>query len=195
MKTRSGFIAMFLVMTVEPFALAQHGGVHLTDAEIGRHENNPTTIDFQRAPLVQATNKQREAFAKCMATTEVAGRTGRSMGDNTYWNGLHGPYNLSAVYRYKDQFESALTEMEAAHRQFLTTLSQDQVTKLKTHLSRLEHLHALLIVQMSRLEKDLKAVRPDSYRTSIEVYDIGTTIDNWHYEHGQIAKKIGIVKK
>ncbi len=194
MKTRIGVIATFLMFIACPFALAQRGGVDLAVAEIGRPRYNPPKIDPRRALLMQTTDIQREAFAYCMTATESARKTGRLMGDNSYWYGTHGPYDFSAIYRNKDQLQSAVTAMARAHRQFLMTLSSHQDTALRASLGKLEQLQVVLNLQMSRLEEELTVARPDSHRTSVDVYDLGATVDQWRYEHKKIAKKMGIEK-
>lgn len=198
MKRRIGVIAAFLVFASAPFALALHGGggTHFADARIGDTGHGSTKVDPRRALLtqMQATGIQREAFAHCMTATETARKTGRLMGSNSYWNARHGIYDLSAVYRSKPQLQSALTDMAAAHEQFLKALNQDQDTALGPDLSKLEHLHASLDLEMSQLGEELGAVRPDKFRISTSVYEIGKTIDKWHSEHKRIAKKMSISK-
>ncbi len=177
MKMRIGVVAMFLVFVTVPFSLARQGGAH-----------------FSSAKLDQATGNQREAFALCMTTTEAARKTGRQMGSNSYWNAKHGIYDLSAVYRNLPQLQPALTDMAAAHQRFLKVLSQDQDAALGPDLGRVERLQTALNLEMSQLNEQLMAVRPNKFQISTSVYEIGKTIDKWHSEHKKIAKKIGISK-
>jgi hypothetical protein len=196
MKSKIEVIATFLLLATAPFALAQRegGGVHFSGAGFMSSGHDSTKIDSRRASVMEATGIQREAFASCMMATETVRKTGRSMGSNSYWNARHGIYDLSAVYRSKPQLQSALTDMAAAHEQFLKVLSQDQDTALGPDLSKLEHLHASLDLEMSQLGEELEAVRPDKFRISTSVYEIGKTIDKWHSEHKRIAKKMSISK-
>lgn len=194
MKMHIGLIATFLVFATAPFALAQHGGAQFSDAGIVYAGHNSTKLDSGRALLMEATGIQREAFAYCMTATEAARKTGRSMGSNSYWNARHGIYDLSAVYRGEPQLQTALTDMATAHEQFLKVLSQDQDTTLEPNLSKLEHLQTGLNLEMSQLNEELTAVRPDKFRVSTGVYEIGKTLDKWHSEHKRIAKKLSISK-
>jgi G:T/U-mismatch repair DNA glycosylase len=187
MKMRIGVIATFLMLVIVPFVLAQHGGAHFSGAGIADAGHNSTKLD-------QATGIQREAFAYCMTTADAARKTGRQMGSNSYWNAKHGIYDLNAVYRGKPQLQLALTDMAAAHQQFLKVLSQDQNTALGPNLSRLEQLQTGLNLEMSQLNQELRAVRPDRFRASTSVYEIGKTLDKWRSEHKRIAKKMSISK-
>jgi hypothetical protein len=101
-------------------------------------------------------------------------------------------YDLKAVYRKKDQFQSALAGMTAVHQQFLEVLSQNQATELGPNLSKLERLQGDLNSQMSQLNEELTAARPDSFRVSTRLYGIGKTIDKWRSQHRKIAKEMGI---
>jgi adenosylmethionine-8-amino-7-oxononanoate aminotransferase len=129
-----------------------------------------------------------------MMATETARKTGRSMGSNSYWNARHGFYDLSAVYRGKTQLQSGVTEMAATHQQFLNVLNQEQKTALEPKLNKLQQLQTNLNLEMSQLDEELMATRPDKFRASTSVYEIGRTLDKWHSEHKRIAKRISISK-
>jgi hypothetical protein len=194
MKMHIELIATFLVFATAPLAFAQHGGAQFSNAGIVYAGHNSTKLDSRRVLLTEATGIQREAFADCMTATEAARRTGRSMGSNSYWNARHGIYDISAVYRGEPQLKSTLTDMAEAHEQFLKVLSQDQDTTLGPDLSKLEQLQTGLNLEMSQLNEELTAVRPDKFRVSTSVYEIGKTLDKWNSEHKRIAKKMSISK-
>lgn len=197
MKTRIGVIATLLVFATAPFALAQRGGagIHLQGVGFDRGARHSVTVDTQQAILLRATDIQREAFVYCMSATEAAHKLISQMPqDNSYWHGRHGGYDLSAVTGTKDQLQSALTEMTTVHQQFLQALSPDQGTELRPDLIMLEHLQADLNFEMSQLDEELMATRPDPFRVSATVHKIGKTINEWRSEHKRIAKKMGISK-
>ncbi len=191
-KTMKVFAAL-LLSTAAPLALAQRGGggIH----SFGHAGHGSATANSQRALALLATADQREAFAHCMAATEAARETGRSVGDNTYWNSWryrHVGYDLDAVYSKKDQLRSTLVDMTAAHQQFLQVLSEEQATELRANLNKLERLQGDLSLQISQLDDELMAAKPDSFRVSTRLYGIGKTIDKWRSQHRKIAKEMGI---
>ena len=101
-------------------------------------------------------------------------------------------YDLDAVYRKKDQLQSALAGMATAHQQFLEVLSPEQTTELRPTLSKLERLQGDLNLQMSQLNEQLAASRPDSFRVSTGLYGIGKTVDKWRSQHRKIGKEMSI---
>ena len=193
MKNILKVFAALLLSAVASLALAQRGGD-------GMHSfrntgNNSATADSQRALGLQATEDEREAFANCMAATEAARKTGRSLGDQDYWNSWryrHVGYNLNAVYAKKDQLQSALANMTTAHQEFLEVLNKDRTSELGQRLSQLEGLQGELSLQIAQLNIELAAVRPDSFRVSTRLYAIGKTIDKWLSLHRKIAKEMNI---
>ena len=198
MTRRTGVIATFLLFAAAPIALAQFGGegVHLKGAGFEHGARNSETADTQQALLIiKATDMQREALAYCMTATDAAHKlTGRLDEDASYWHGRHGGYDIGAVSEKKDQLQSALTEMATAHQQFLQSLSQDQDTELEPNLGRLEHLQRDLKFEMSQLDEELIAARPDSFDIYLNVHRLGKTIGKWGSEHKRIAKKMSISK-
>ncbi len=197
MTRRIGVIATFLVFATAPFALAQYRGegVHLQGVGFDRGARNSATADTQRALLLRATDIQRETFMYCMSATDAAHKLISQMPqDNSYWHGRHGGYDLSAVTGTKDQLQSALTEMTTVHQQFLQVLSQDQDAELGPDLSMLKHLQVDLNFEMSQLNEEMMAARPDPFRVSATVHGIGKTINEWRSEHKRIAKKMGMSK-
>ncbi len=196
MKTRIGVLATFLVFTTAPFALTQRGGAHFSGFWMGHTLHSSTTIESQRVLLMPATDIQREALAYCMAATKAAHRLiGRMPDQGSYWRvRRNGPYDLRAASAKREQLESALNDMAAAHRQFLQTLSQEQDAELGSNLSRLEQLQADLNLEMPQLDKELGSARPDSFRVSTNIYRIGKTINKWHSQHKKIAKRLSISK-
>lgn len=192
-KEKVRVFATLLLSATASLALAQRGGGGIDS--FGHAGHNSTTVDSRRTLTLRATDNQREAFAHCMAATEAARETGRSVGDNTYWNSWryrHVGYDLDAVYRKKDQFQSALADMTAAHRQFLQVLSEEQATELRPNLNKLERLQGQLSSQISQLDDELTAVKPDSFRVSTRLYGMGKTIDKWRSQHRKIAKEMSI---
>ncbi len=185
------FVALLLSITA-PFALAQRGGgIH----SFGRAGHDSAAADAGQNPALRATDTQREAFVHCMAATEAARKMGRLMGDSNYWNSWryrHLGYDLSAVSGRMDQLESGLTEIAAAHEQFLQELDADQKTGLRPNLSKLERLQSDLNSQMSQLDEELTAAKPDLFRVSTRVYGIGKTLDKWRSRHRKIAKEMSI---
>ncbi len=195
MKTVMKVFATLLLSATVQLAFAQRGGggIH----SFGHAGHDSAAADSQKNFALRATDAQREAFAHRMAATEAARDTGRSMGDNTYWNSWHNRhvgYDLSAVQGKKDQLQSALTGMATAHQEFLEVLSQDQNTELGSNLTRLEKLQGDLNSQMSQLNEALTAARPDSFRVSTRLYGIGKSIDKWRSELRKIAKEMNIPK-
>lgn len=190
MKTRIGVIATFLVFATAPFALAQYGreGIHLQDVAFNRGARHSVTVDMR------ATDIQREAFVYCMSATEAAHKLmGRMPQEGSYWHGTrHGAYDVSAVSGKRDQLQSDLNGMIAAHRQFLQALTQDQDMELGPNLGKLEQLQADLDLEMSQLDGELLVAKPEAFRVSTNVYTIGKTINKWRSEHEKIAKKMGI---
>lgn len=196
MKTRIGVFVTFLVFTTAPFALTQRGGAHFSGFWMGHTGDDSTTIESQRALLMPATDIQREAFAYCMTTIKAVHKLiGRMPDQGSYWRvRRNGPYDLSAASAKREQLESALNDMAAAHRQFLQTLSQEQDAELGPNLSKLEQLRADLNLEMPQLDKELGSARPDSFRVSTNIFRIGRTINKWHSQHKKIAKKLSISK-
>ncbi len=161
----------------------------------GHAGHGSAVVDSQRALAFQVTDDQREAIARCMTATEAAREMGRSVGDNTYWNSWryrHLGYDLDAVYRKKDQLQLVLADMTAAHQQFLHVLSEEQATELRPNLNKLERLHGTLSAQISQLDDELTAGKPDSFRVSTRLYEMGKTIDKWRSQHKKIAKEMSI---
>jgi len=195
MKTVMKVFATLLLSATVQLAFAQRGGGGIDS--FGHAGHDSAEADSQRNFALQATDPQREAFAHSMAATEAARDTGRSMGDNTYWNSWHNRtagYDLTTVYRKKDQLQSALTGMATAHQEFLEVLSQDQHSELGSNLSRLEQLQGDLSSQMSQLNEALMAARSDSFLVSTRLYGIGKSIDKWRSELRKIAKEMNIPK-
>jgi len=194
MKKMMKVLATLLLSGTVSLALAQRGGgIH----SFGHAGHDSATIDSRRSLVPQTTDDERETFAHCMAATEAARDTGRSVGDNTYWNSWrsrHLGYDLDAVYEKKDQLQSDLGRMATAHQQFLEALNQDQTTELRTNLSKLERLQGDLNLQMSRLNEELAAAGTDSFRVSTRLYAIGKTIDKWRSLHRKIAKEMSIAR-
>ncbi len=184
--------ATFLAFAAAPLALARPGGAHFTGAGIVDTRDNLTMIDPQQSLSMRASDVQRQAFAQCMSVTEAARLAGRLVGDKSYWHGKRGRFDLGAVYRGKPQLQLALTDMTAAHQQFLGILSQDQDTMLGPDLRHLEQLQTSLNLEMSQLNEEMRAVRSDKFRVSTSVYEIGHTMDKWRSEHKRIAKKMRI---
>lgn len=195
MRTTIKMFAALLLSAIAPLAQAQRGGGALHSfSHTGR---GSATVDSQRTPAFQVTDDQREAFAHCMAATEAARELGRSVGDNTYWNSWryrHVGYDLDAVYRKKDQFQFALADMTAAHQQFLHVLSENEATALRVNLNKLERLHGTLSAQISQLDDELTAAKPDSFRVSTRLYGIGKTIDKMRSQHQKIGKEMNILR-
>ena len=186
------FVA-FLLSAIASLALAQReeGGIYT----FPRMGNDSVTTDYQRRLELQATEDAREAFANCMAATEAARKTGRSLGDQDYWNSWryrHLGYNLNAVYAQKDQLQSALANMTAAHQKFLEVLDNSQITELEPSLSKIDGLQSQLTLQMTQLNEELAAVNPDPFRVSTRLYGIGRTIDKLRSQHLKIAKEMNI---
>ncbi len=196
MKTRIVVLATFLVFTTAHLALAQRGEAHFSGALMGHTGDDSTTIESQRTLLMPATDIQREAFAYCMTAIKAAHELISRMPDQgSYWRvRRNGPYDLSAASAKREQLESALNDMAAAHRQFLRTLSQEQDAELGPNLSKLEQLQADLNLEMPQLDKELASSRPDSFLVSTNIYRIGTTINKWYSQHRKIAKKLSIAK-
>ena len=191
MKTRIGMITAFLVFATVPFALAQYRGegVHRQDVGFGRGARHSVTV------YMRATDIQRETFMYCMSATDAAHKLISQMPqDNSYWHGRHEGYDLSAVTGTKDQLQSAVTEMTTVHQQFLQVLSQDQDAELGPDISMLKHLQVDLNFEMSQLNEEMMAARPDPFRVSATVHGIGKTINEWRSEHKRIAKKLGMSK-
>ena len=186
-------VLVTLLLSTASFALAQRGGGGLHS--FGHAGHDSAAAETWRALALEATDQEREAFAHCVAATEAARETGRSLGDNNYWNSWryrHLGYDLDAVYRKKVQLQSAIAGMGTAHQQFLEVLSQDQTIELMPNLSKLERLQGDLNLQMSQLNEELTAARPDSFRVSTRLYGIGKTIDKWRSQHRKIAKEMSI---
>lgn len=186
-------VLVTLLLCTASFALAQRGGDGLHS--VGHAGHDSAAAETRRALALEATDQEREAFAHCVAATEAARETGRSVGDNNYWNSWHNRhmgYDLDAVYRKKAQLQSAIAGMATAHLQFLEALSQDQTIELMPNLSKLERLQGDLNLQMSQLDEELTAARPDSFRVSTRLYGIGKTIDKWRSQHRKIAKEMSI---
>lgn len=193
MKNILKVFAALVLSAIASLALAQRagGGIH----SLRNRRNNSATTESQRALVLQATDDEREALANCMAATAAARKTGRSLGDQDYWNSWryrHVGYNINAVYARKDQLQSALARMTAAHQGFLQVLNKDQTTALGRRLSKLEDLQVELTLQMAQLNEQLAAVKPDPFRVSTRLYGVGRTIDKWHSQHRKIAKEMNI---
>lgn len=193
MKNTMNVFAILLVSAIAPFALAQRGGgaIH----SFGHSGHVSAVVDSRQGLALRATDIQRDAFARCVAATETVRKTGRLMGDSNYWNSWryrHLGYDLGAVSARMDQFQAALTEMATAHAQFLQELDPDQKAELSPNLDRLERLQSELNSQMSQLDREVTADRPDSFRVSTRVYEIGKTIDKWRSQHKEIAKEMSI---
>ncbi len=163
---------------------------------MGHTGDESAMIESQRTFLMPATDIQREAFADCMTATKATHKLIDRMPDQgSYWRvRRNGPYDLSVASSKREQLESALNDMAAAHRQFLQTLSQEQDAELGPNLSKLELLQVDLNLEMPQLDRELGSARPDSFRVSTNVYRIGKTINKWHSQHKQIAKKLSISK-
>lgn len=196
MKTRVAVLAIFLVFTTAPFALAQRGEAHFSGSWMGHTGDDSTMVGSQRVLLMPAMDIQREAFAYCMTATKAAHKLiGRMPDQGSYWRvRRNGPYDLSAASAKREQLESSLNDMVAAHRHFLQTLSQEQDAELGSNLSNLEQLQADLDLEMPQLDKELGSTRPDSFLVSRSIYRIGKTINKWHSQHKKIAKKLGVSK-
>jgi hypothetical protein len=193
MKKMMKVFATLALSAAASFALAQRGGggIH----SFGHAGHDFATADSRRALVLESTEEEREAFAHCMAAMEAARKTGRLMGDSNYWDSWryrHLGYDLNAVYRSKDELQLALAGMVTAHQQFLEALSQEQTTELMPNLSRLEQLQGELNSQMSQLNEELTAAKPDSFHVSTRLYGIGKTIDKWRSQHRNIAKEMSI---
>lgn len=193
MKDILKLFAAFLLSAIASLALAQReeAGIYT----FRRMGNDSVTTDYQRRLELQATEDAREAFANCIAATEAARKTGRSLGDQDYWNSWryrHLGYNLNAVYAQKDQLQSALANMTAAHQKFLEVLDNSQITELEPNLSKIDGLQSQLTLQMTQLNEELAAVNPDPFRVSTRLYGIGRTIDKWRSQHLKIAKEMNI---
>ncbi len=185
-------LATLLLSATASLALAQRGGgIH----SFGDAGHVFATADSRRAHVLEATDEEREAFAHCAAAIEAARETGRSLGDDTYWNSWryrHLGYDLDPVYTKKDQLQSTLAEMTAAHQQFLEVLNQDQATELRSNLGKLERLQDDLNSQISQLNDELNAAKPNAFRVSTRLFGIGKTIDKWRSQHRKIAKEMSI---
>lgn len=193
MKNILKVFAALLLSAIASLALAQRAGAGIHS--LRNRGNDFATTDSQRALVLQATDDAREALANCMAATEAARKTGRSLGDQDYWNSWryrHVGYNINAVEARKDQLQSALTKMTAAHQEFLEVLNKDQTTALGQKLSKLEGLQVELTLQMAQLNEELAAVKPDPFRVSTRLYGVGRTIDKWRSQHRKIAKEMNI---
>ncbi len=193
MKTILKAFAVLLLPAIASLAFAQRGEGGIYSFRHMGHDS--VTTDSQRALVLQATNDEREAFANCMAATEAARKTGRSLGDQDYWNSWryrHVGYNLSAVYARKDELQSAIANMTAAHRGFLEVLNKDQTTELGPKLSKFDGLQGELTLQIAHLTEELAVVRPDPFRVSTRLYGVGKTIDKWRSQHRKIAKEMNI---
>ncbi len=193
MKKMMKVFATLALSAAASFALAQRGGGGINS--FGHAVHDSATADSRRSLVLQATEEEREAFAHCAATIEAARQTGRSLGDNNYWDSWryrHLGYDLDAVYRKKDQLQSALVGMTVVHQQFLEVLNQDQATELRPDLNKLERLQSDLNLQTSQLNEELMAAKPDSFRVSTKLYGIGKTIDKWRSQHKKIAKEMSI---
>src|SRR6266568_8534438 len=193
MKNILKVLAALLLSAIGSLAIAQRGadGIH----SFRNRGNDSATTDSQRALVLQATDEERKAFAVCMAATDAARKTGRSLGDQDYWNSWryrHVGYNLNAVYARKDQLQSALVNMSAVHQGFLEVLNKDQTTELGRKLSKLEGLQGELTLQMAQLNEELVAVKPDPFRVSTRLCGIGRSIDKWRSQHRKIAKEMNI---
>lgn len=193
MKKTMNVLAILLVSALAPFALAQRGGgvIH----SFGHSGHASAVVDSRQRLALRATDTQRDAFARCVAATEAVRKTGRLMGDSNYWNSWryrHLGYDLGAVSGRMDQLQAALTEMATSHEQFLQELGSDQKAELSPNLNKLEHLQSELNSQMSQLDREVTADRPDSFRVSARVYGIGKTIDKWRSQHKKIAKAMSI---
>ena len=193
MKNILKMFAALLLSAIASLALAQRAGdgIH----SFRNRGNDSATADSQRTLVFEATDDERAAFANCMAATEAARKTGRSLGDQDYWNSWryrHVGYNLNAVYARKDQLQSALANMTAAHQEFLEVLNNNQITKLEPKLTKIDGLQSQLTLQMARLNEELAAVKPDPFRVSTRLYGIGQTIDKWRSQHRKIAKEMNI---
>jgi hypothetical protein len=193
MKKVMKMFATLLLSSMMPFALAQRGGGAIQS--FGHAGHDSAAVDSRQNLALLATDTQREVFAHCMAATKAARKTGRLMGDSNYWDSWryrHLGYDLSAVSGRMDQFQSALSEMATSHEQFLQELDRDQKTELRPNLSKLEQLQSDLNSQMSQLDEELTAARPDSFRVSTRLYGVGKTIDKWRSQHRKIAKEMSI---
>ena len=193
MKNILKVFAALLLSAIASLALAQRAGDGFHS--LRNRRNDSATTESQRALVLQATDDAREALANCMAATEAARKTGRSLGDQDYWNSWryrHVGYNINAVEARKDHLQSALAKMTAAHQEFLEALNKDQTTALGQKLSKLEGLQVELTLQMAQLNEELAAVKPDPFRVSTRLYGVGRTIDKWHYQHRKIAKEMNI---
>jgi hypothetical protein len=193
MKKTMNMFTIFLLSALSPFALAQRGGSAIHS--FGHSGHVSAGVDSRQGLALRATDTQRDAFARCVAATEAVRKTGRLMGDSNYWNSWryrHLGYDLGAVSGRMDQFQAALTDLAAAHQQFLQELDSDQKAELSPNLNKLERLQSELNSQMSQLDREVAADRPDSFRVSTRVYGIGKAIDKWRSQHKKIAKAMSL---
>lgn len=188
MKRTIEVLVVLLLIAATPFAFAQRGGsVHA--------QHDWSKVISQSTPMVQVTDDQRAALAKCMEATEQVRLAVRQMTKkHRPYSRSHVIYNLITVSEHTEQFEAALTDLTAAHQEFRNTLSDAQDSRLEKHLRKLDHLQAELTSRVAKIDYGLTVERPDSLDISWNVDMVVRATNGWRSEHRKIAKEIGIPK-
>ena len=197
MKISIKDIASFLFLLTAPLLFAQRGGGVMHVGHIG------SAGDSAQARLMKATDDQRMAFAKCMeATARVrleARQMARTARTGSPWSRGRVSYdrdNLRALSGQGEQLKAALTDLEAAHHEFLKDLIDAQKSGLERHLGKLDHLQAKLNSQIPEIDHDLAAARPGPGPLNIswDINSVKSSADRWRSEHKKIGKEMGILQ-
>ena len=189
MKRTIEVLVMLLLTAATPFALAQRGGsgVHA--------QHDRSKVISQSTPMMQVTDDQRTALAKCMEATERVRQAVRQMTKkHSPYSRSHMIYNLNTVSEQTGQFEAALTDLTTAHQEFRNTLDEAQDSRLEKRLRKLDHLQAELNSRVTKIDYGLAAERLDSLDISRNVDMVVRAANGWRSEHRKIAKEMGIPK-
>jgi hypothetical protein len=184
-------LAIFLLFATTPFALAQHGGHGGTSSSssgFGHAGHDSPMADLQRTLMLQATDDQRQAFAKCMEATERVHKVADEMvGPGSRWR-----YDADVFPGQKEQLQTALADMTTAHQQFKQTLSQAQEKELNKYFNKLERLQSDVSSRLLGLDRELTTGKPDPRRVYSDAHKIKEAVDKWRSEHRKIAKEMSI---
>ena len=181
MESTTTLLAILLLATYAPFALAERTGLNSTGTGRAGHESAQAIPQH----TLNANDDQLVAFAKCQETTDVVRKIADEMG--TRWR-----YDAKGFPEQEADLKAAVAGMTTAHQRFRRMLSSDQEERLTRHLSKLEQLQADLSSLIWSLDQELSLAKPDWRHLYSDAHKIKEAAERWRSEHRKIAKEMSI---
>lgn len=154
-----------------------------------KDSSNPSaTNQAHQLQTESITVAQRSAFRHCLYTSDLARKHLKELAGAVRRRGSHP----DEVRQHLEEVRVAVSAMLEDHHRFISNLTEDQWTKAKETITKLEQLHATINAQLQGFDYEL--AMPTSDLKVLEKYTKRTdrALQEWRKQHRRIGDEIGL---